>query len=329
MNASIKDVARHAGVAVSTVSKVINGKSCRPGIAERVNASIAELGYIPNPYARAVRKQASGCLGIMIDSKCKSSSLWFNDLLLALCKTAAEQSYQVHLAYIDSNLDNWELADFSQRVDGVVLIGDFNDFFFQQYNSIFNIPTVNYWYTNPVNNSCILSIAMDNAFIQMLEHLRAADHHSIGAVCAHDKANREKLSILQTLINSMPELKMQLHSEYSTSADNSTAGWDCTEQLLNKHPEITAIFYCSDNYAISGMCYLGKHKIAVPEDISIISFDHTTWAQSHIPRMTAVGFDYDELAQKLLTAILQQEHGKNIEINANFYRNGTTSGAKR
>ncbi len=63
---TIHDVARHAGVSVATVSRVLNGTAVRPEHAESVRRSVAELKYTPNRSARSLRRQLSEVIGLIV-----------------------------------------------------------------------------------------------------------------------------------------------------------------------------------------------------------------------------------------------------------------------
>jgi len=81
---TIKDVAERAGVSISTVSRVLNGKSkdhMRPETEERVLQVIRELDYSPNRYARILKKQRTGVIGCLpqispISSSPNCSVVW-------------------------------------------------------------------------------------------------------------------------------------------------------------------------------------------------------------------------------------------------------------
>ena len=96
-------VAREAGVSVGTVSKVVNGGPCNGELASRVREAIRILGYQPNPYARAMRSHRTHCLGILIDQKYCSNTIWLQDLLFQLTESAARFAYQIHTRIMDVN----------------------------------------------------------------------------------------------------------------------------------------------------------------------------------------------------------------------------------
>ena len=69
MRVTIKDVARDAGVAISTVSKVLNGAdNLRPGTRYAVEAAMRELNYIPNPNARSLKSRRKDAIGLFLSS---------------------------------------------------------------------------------------------------------------------------------------------------------------------------------------------------------------------------------------------------------------------
>lgn len=128
--ASIKDVAKHAGVAISTVSKVINNY---PNISDvtikKVNAAIEELGYVPNAVASALSSKKSGRIAIVIHLKLHTQAI--DEISMQYLVGALHQAKSMGLDVVTvffsmlagKSLD--EVINFfrSQRVDGIVVFG--------------------------------------------------------------------------------------------------------------------------------------------------------------------------------------------------------------
>lgn len=104
MEVTIKDVAREAGVAISTVSKVINGSSVREENRVRVEEAIRKLGYSPNNRARGLRSSRTYTVGLLIETI--EGVYWAK---LVNCLEAASSEYGIcH----DIFCCHWELRRF-------------------------------------------------------------------------------------------------------------------------------------------------------------------------------------------------------------------------
>src|SRR5581483_1063109 len=99
--ASIKDVAKAAGVSTATVSRVLsNGLHVRAEVRERVMKAVAELGYRPNLLARSLRSQQSNTIGLIVSD---IRNPFFTSISRAVEDAAYEQGFSVLLCNTDEN----------------------------------------------------------------------------------------------------------------------------------------------------------------------------------------------------------------------------------
>ncbi len=127
---SIKEVARHAGVAISTVSKVLNGY---PNISEetkkKVNDAIRELNYIPNSIASALSSKQFGRLALLLDPKRQTQAIdqIFMQYLLGALDKAKELNVEVVTVFesMVREMDAEELTRYflSQSISGIIIYG--------------------------------------------------------------------------------------------------------------------------------------------------------------------------------------------------------------
>lgn len=119
---TINDVAKHAGVSRGTVSNVINNVKVRPEYKEKVERAIAELGYVPNAYARSLKSNRTYTIALILPT------VWFpffskltNDMeqelrrrgyKMLLCNS--QNDYQMELEYVTMAKEN--------KVDGILAI---------------------------------------------------------------------------------------------------------------------------------------------------------------------------------------------------------------
>jgi DNA-binding LacI/PurR family transcriptional regulator len=176
----------------------------------------------------------------------------------------------------------------------------------------FAIPAVTYWEPLPYSNGTSLPVELEGGLIRLVEHLVAFGHRRIGVLGSTEGINPEKavlfLRTVRRYLPDCPEKLIVLRDE----PDMRECGRKTTAELLEKNPDVTAIFYLSDSIVLGGMGELSRRKLVVPDDISVASFDNSHLALSMEPRLTSVGFGYDDIAAKLvgeLTRRLFPEEG--------------------
>ena len=98
--ATIKDVARLAGVSVSTISKYLNGGNVLEENAEAIRKAIAELDYRVNPFARSLKTQRSRSIGVLLPD---ISAPFFGNVLTAMDKVLRENGYHSLISCYSSN----------------------------------------------------------------------------------------------------------------------------------------------------------------------------------------------------------------------------------
>ena len=141
--ATIKDVARLAGVSISTVSKYINGGNVRRENIEPIRQAIDELDYRVNPFARSLKAQRSRSIGILLPSMIAP---FFGNVVTALDKALRFHGYHTIISCYGSNhgleRDNLKFL-ISNGVDGLVYIPeDLSADEFQELTENYSIPTV-------------------------------------------------------------------------------------------------------------------------------------------------------------------------------------------
>ncbi len=121
--ATIKAVAERAGVAISTVSRVVNGGAASKIAKERVSAAIAELGYTPSIAAQSLVSRRSGCIGLAVNT---SQSPWFNQILLGVEESLSPSRKSVLLGstMLTGRYDAGAVMSWidQRRVDGLILV---------------------------------------------------------------------------------------------------------------------------------------------------------------------------------------------------------------
>ena len=135
--ATLKDVARRAGVTTATVSYALSGK--RPiseATKQRVMAAIAELDYVPDLNARGLSMRDSKLIGVVVPQTEPGERLMFqnsfySEVLGSIEYYARQQGYHILISATDANESYLTLAK-KRNLDGIIVIGMYPDEFYQQ-----------------------------------------------------------------------------------------------------------------------------------------------------------------------------------------------------
>ena len=301
-NGTMKDVARTAGVSVSTVSNVLNGLGSSFKTRERVLNAAAKLHYSPNVFARNMRAHRTKCLGIVVERRMDEENPWMQQLVMMLIGQISGPGcdYQVLVEFWDASSET--MPRLLNSVDGIVHLGHFPDSFFAQLDQVFGKPCITYVERSSSRHG--LSLFRGTEGMQRaLEHLLALGHERVAFVISDLDCETQmrrldeyrqsfafyRRDVPEDLLVTLPEM----------SSQHSAAAFERTAELLEQHDDVTAIIFASDVLALGGVEAIRDSERRIPDDISIVSFDDTTWAKCHFPPITSVGFDVRILAQRL------------------------------
>jgi LacI family transcriptional regulator len=318
--ATIKDVAKVAGVSVATVSRVVNKspKASKAAIAS-VNAAMKTLAYRPNANARALVNQSTNTIGVMVADV---SDPFFGALIKAVDNVA--RSHHKHLlignGYHDANvereaiellinnrcdslvihskgLSDQELIEFAKEVPGLVLINR-------------HIPEI--------AERCI---ALDNqqGAYKATQHLIDQGHQHIGYINSHqdiDDAHHRQTGYLQALV----EQDLCLNPDYIVAGQPTDEGGEVamTELLARKLP-ITAVVCYNDYVAAGALTALEKQHVAVPSDISLMGFDNGLIAKYLHPKLTTMHYPIQTMAEQAAALSLALAKGNNSGIKGKVF----------
>lgn len=307
-NSTIRDVARHAGVSIATVSATINGTAhVSPELQERVRQAITAVSYHPDGIARSLKKRATQTLGLIISD---ITNPFFTALVRGIEDAANARGHAVMLCNTDERLEKEQayLALLrSRRVDGVIMapagaVEDYQRFILDaQAPVVFvdrRIPTV------PADAVVVDNVAGAR---QAIAHLLALGHRRIGAITGLpqisttlERVQGYRDALAAAGVSMDPEL---LRDGYSRLVGGHEAG----RALLELPRRPTAIFATNNLMAIGLMRAVAERGLRCPEDVSVACFDDFEWASVFQPRLTTVAqpsYDMGRTAVELLFARL-------------------------
>ena len=322
--ATIKDIAKKAGVSITTVSRALNDYSdVNEETKKHIKAVAKELKYVPNLAARSLVKQESKSLAFIVSDLLngggKDNVVY--SLLSGMFEYAGTVDYDVVLYTTDTaHQKKKSYVDFCREnsIAGAMIEGFRLDDPYIQEIMESTIPCVLIDVDMTADNVSCITIHNVQAAYEAVELLIQYNHKNIAMVngraeadVSHKRVEGYKKALMQNGIPYRADyvLNGEFHEEIS---------YEVTYELLEKHPEVTAIFCASDMMAVGAMKAAKDQGRKVPEDLSIMGFDDIPLAEYMSPSLSTVKQDFHLMGyyggRQLIQLIKKQNIDKKIYI---------------
>ena len=289
--ATIKDVARLAGVSVATVSRVINNSPKASDVSRQaVSSAMEALNYHPNANARALAQQSTETVGLVVGDV---SDPFFGAMVKAVEQVAyntgnflligngyhneekerqaIEQLIRHRCAALVVHaklIPDAELADLMKQIPGMVLINRILPGF---------------------EKRCV---ALDDRYGAWLatRHLIQQGHSRIGYICSNH-AISDAEDRLQGYYDALKEHGLPCNDRLVTFAEPDESGGELAmTELLGRGKQFTAVACYNDSMAAGAMGVLNDNGIDVPQEISLMGFDDVLVSRYVRPRLTTIRY---------------------------------------
>ena len=305
---TLTDVARLAGVSIATASKALNGRDqVSPTTRERVRVAADQLSFSPNALARGLLAGRTGTVGLLTSDLEGRFSI---PVLMGAEDAAGEGSISVFLcdARGDAIREQHHVrALLARQVDGLIVVGSRTDSR-PPLRGRLNIPVV-YAYA-PSASPDDMSVVSDNVAAGRLaiEHLVGIGRRRIAHVAgdptytaAQDRARGAQAALRDAGLGLVGDRVFQ--GSWSESWGRTAAS-----ALVERYPDLDAIFCGSDQIARGVLDSLRERGKAVPADVAVVGFDN--WgvlATNARPQLTSIDMQLEQIgrlaAQRLFAAM--------------------------
>ena len=295
--ATIKDVAREAGVSAMTVSRVINGKTnVRSATRDKIQKAITKVNYRPNVGARLLGGRRTYQILMLYNNP---NVGWMGELLIGMMNSCRRVGYHLSIEGVGefegekpgadvSAKEVRELIDRS-RVDGIILPPPicFDKAVLDVINAE-RIPCVRIAGTPQCDIK--LRVTIDNcaASYEITSHLIGLGHEDIAIIKGPDLFIASGLRF-EGYAQAMREHGLKIRkSNIATGNFDVQSGYVCGRTLLRQKHRPTAIFASNDEMAAGTLAAAQELKISVPERLSVAGFDDAPIAHSVWPKLTTI-----------------------------------------
>ncbi|MDA3919358.1 MAG: LacI family DNA-binding transcriptional regulator [Salinisphaera sp.] len=333
-NASITDVALHAGVSTASVSRTINSPDMvRPESRRRIEAAIEELGYIPSGAARALATRQSRAIGAIVPTL---DNAIFASGISALQRRLAQIGYTLLVAASEYDPDQ-EVQEahalLSHGVQGLMLVGEAHAPALYRLLERYRLPFVNCWTYRAASDHPCIGFDNEGAARRLTEYLIDLGHRDIAMIAGvsqgNDRAQARIKGVRAALAAIGSELKAQrLVEQHYGIAD----GRNGMRELLSRCAQPpTAVIGGNDVLAIGAIFECQSRGLAVPEAISITGFDDLSISAHLQPGLTTVNVPSAEMGTRAADFLVKRIHGEttlpHTEVETTLIVRGTTKSA--
>jgi len=309
---TIGDVARLAGVSVATASRTLNGiRAVSPPLRARVLSAARELGYAPNLHARALARSSDGSVGVIVHDV---GDPYFGEIVRGMLRASADTERMLLICntYRDPQRELAYVAHFrALRVKALVMAGsDLED---REFGARMAAQITGF--ESAGGRAALVgrhyapgdSVMPDNVggARSLARALADLGHRRIGVITGPPN--------LTTTHDRLSGFRMGLEEAGLGFPDHALVNGDFTrdsgeravEVLIERIPDLTAVFALNDIMAIGAMSWLRQHGIHVPRDVSVAGFDDIPISRDLVPSLSTVRVPMAEMGARALALALQ------------------------
>ena len=302
---TLKDVAREANVAVSTVSNVLNGLDIvAPETQKRVLAAVSKLGYVPNLNGRNLKAKATRKIGLFVTSM---RGDFYGQLTDAIYTTCQHYGYEFHIVLtLHYNPGAVCRTIFGKQFDGVFVLNDeLDDDVVELFNRT-RLPVV--FLDRRIKSEKVSSVIFDsyNGGDMATRYLVGLGAKKIGYMHGY-KSNFDNNERFQAYCNVLEEFSLTRNPDYELEGffEEDAAYMSVKNFLRKRLPLPDAFFIANDYMAIGCMRCLMDNNIRVPEDVSVIGYDNIELSKYFSPALTTINSPAHDLGRKSAEVLLK------------------------
>ncbi|MDW2799716.1 LacI family DNA-binding transcriptional regulator [Clostridium boliviensis] len=323
---SIYRIAEEAGVSPATVSRVLTkNANVSEEKKKKVEKLISKYNFSPNAMARGLTSSRSGIIGVLIPD---IRNPFYAGLAVECERAAGERNYSLMLSnYMnDMRLEEQRLYKLvSQQIDALIIMGGRVDeritdsVYAERINRVCDfMPVVT---TGKLEGSDCYQVNLDDSagMDRMMEYLISNGHRKICIIggrkdvdSTHTKSIRYRSILKKYGITFCPDYIVE------TGGYSMESGYRGMNYLLENAKWLpSAVIAINDLTALGIIKSLREHSLRIPEDISVVSFDNTLLAETSVPRLTSMDYNYQQYGDTLINtalAVLEDRNPKKIQI---------------
>ncbi|NUK30206.1 LacI family DNA-binding transcriptional regulator [Parageobacillus sp. VR-IP] len=312
MKVTIYDVAKQAGVSISTVSRVINNTG---RISEKTRKKVLkvmeELHYQPSMVASALTGKRTRTIGLIIPDV---ANPFFSEIARKVEDRGRELGFNVLMCNTDNNAETEEmyLSLLKQKsVDGIIIGTTTKNY--TVLNQLLQEKFPLAFIAQDIPELAINVVRVDDFLggYQAVSHLVSLGHKRIAIMLGNLSRTSDKYR-LQAYRQVLEENGLKYEEKWIVCTDYSLKdGKRAALELLQSSPRPTAIFACFDSLAIGVYQAAKELGLHIPNDLSVVGFDNTILSTIVDPPLTTVAQPIDEMGRQVVDLLIDEIEGNN------------------
>ena len=312
---TISEIARRAGVSISTVSKSLNGYSeISEETRNKVKQVAEQLGYTPNASAQSLVLKRTNTLGVVYEVEHGLKNLFFAAVLESFRKYVQSKGYDILLLSnnTESKLDYLKHC-YSKNVDGVLVVSTGSSY--DAVKKLFD------------SNLAVLSLDPEEA---IPNSIYSDSYNSIRKSCnyLYELGHRKIAFVNGSYTNFIGEERLRGYLDFmrekgleplyikekSNESYSYHGGYQTMKELFERYGLPDAVCTVSDLMAMGAIQFLHNHGYNVPEDVSVIGFDDLDICEICTPQLTTLRQDYEYIGTKAGSVLIDMLDNKNRKL---------------
>ncbi|MFZ5351736.1 MAG: LacI family DNA-binding transcriptional regulator [Bacillota bacterium] len=324
-NNNIYDIAKMAGVSITTISRAINRPNMvKPDTLDKIHSIMREMEYTPNALAQGLVLKSTKTIGVIIAN---INNPFYGEMVKAIEDTASKSGYTIILGNTDNDIQQEEkyIGIFlKKQVDAIIFAGGRK---MDEKNNEHIIRTSRY-----------VPVVLTNHYMQRENVYCVLTDEAKGASMAVEyliSKGRVRIAYINGYINSYPSVVkrdnmiatltrsgLEFYEELEVSAltDDVKGGYDACRILLDRKIEFDALFAANDLMAIGAMKALQKKGLKVPEDVSVMGYDNIYLCNYITPELSSMTQNISQLGIDAVNFIVRHFERKKIANNIKFLK---------
>ena len=308
---TLDQVAVRAGVGRGTVSRVVNGSAqVSPQAKEAVESAIAELGYVPNRAARALVTHRTDSVALVIFESGERffTEPFFGRIVQSISSGLVARNLQMVLMIAQSPQERQRLEGYltRQHVDGALLLSLHGNDPLPAKLEERGVATIRAGRPTQAETGTFVDADNRGGAREAVAYLRRQGRRRIATIAGPQDmaAGIARLAGFHDVVGAGPVAIGDFSEESGAAAMQS---------LLDRHPDLDAVFVASDMMAAGAMRVMRGHGLRAPQDVAVIGFDDSVIARHTEPPLTSVHQPIEEIGQEMVRLLLPKIDGADLD----------------
>jgi len=313
--AKIEDVAKHAGVAPSTVSYVLSGKrSITQETRERVLASIKALGYQPHAGARALASNRSNVVALVVPLRTGIHVPVIMQFATSVVIAAREHDHDVLLLTQNEGEAGLRRVAGTSMVDAIIVMNvELQDPRIPVLKDL-DRPTVLIGFPAETDGLTCIDLDFTAAGAACVEHLAALGHREIALVGSPPEVYERETGFASRTTHGFTEAAARhgIVADVHTCEATQAGARKVVAELLAEHPDLTAVIVHNEPVVAPLLAAFREAGRSMPDDLSVVAICPDELAEYTMPALTSVAIPADEVGRRAVGLLMAKLNGRQV-----------------